>query len=146
KTEVTRCFAALLLAGVSLTGCETINSEFSTSFAGSSLGSSNHFNSDSSISPRIKPEDAAILASVSPKITDAAAPLQCVPFAREASGIDIYGDAKNWWKTAAGKYSRTKRPQEGAVFVMKGYKTARRGHVAVVKQVLDSRTIVVDHA
>jgi hypothetical protein len=96
--------------------------------------------------PRMKPGDAALLAGVQPEILDPDSPLQCVPFAREASGIDIYGDAKNWWKRAAGKYSRTRRPQEGAVFVMKGYRTARRGHVAVVRQVLDSRTIVIDHA
>jgi hypothetical protein len=90
--------------------------------------------------------DRSVLALVQPHIRDTEAPLQCVPFAREASGISIYGDAKHWWKLAAGKYPRTRRPQEGAVFVMKGYRSSRRGHVAYVKQVLDERTIVVDHA
>jgi surface antigen len=90
--------------------------------------------------------DASLLADIRPAVLDPASPLQCVPFAREASGIDIHGDAKNWWRLAAGKYSRTQRPQEGAVMVMKGYRTTRRGHVAVVKQILDDRTIVVDHA
>ena len=90
--------------------------------------------------------DAALLADIRPTVMDPASPLQCVPFAREASGVEIYGDAKNWWKLAAGKYSRAKRPQQGAVLVLKGYRTTRRGHVAVVKEILDDRTIVVDHA
>lgn len=100
------------------------------------------------MAPRPKPEsaDAILMVGVEPKIMDPLAPLQCVPFARDASGINIRGDAKHWWKLAAGKYSRSRRPQTGSVFVMRGYKSARRGHVAVVRQILDSRTIVVDHA
>jgi surface antigen len=74
------------------------------------------------------------------------ADVQCVPFAREASGIEIRGDANRWWKLAEGRYTRARRPAEGAVLVMRGYRTARRGHVAVVRQVVDPRTIVVDHA
>jgi CHAP domain len=101
-----------------------------------------------SVAPRPKPDSAEkiLLAGVEPKIMDPAAPLQCVPFARDASGVNIRGDAKHWWKLAAGKYSRSRRPKEGAVFVMRGYRSARRGHVAVVRQILDRRTIVVDHA
>lgn len=155
KTEATRCLAALLLAGISLAGCETTSSEFSTAFTGTTTTSLDDTQiqlrgttegTAANFLPRMKPEEASILASVRPQILDAKSPLQCVPFAREASGIDIYGDAKNWWKLAAGKYPRAARPQEGAVLVMKGYRTSRRGHVAVVKQILDNRTIVVDHA
>lgn len=85
-----------------------------------------------------------LLADIRPRIVDA--DLECVPFARDASGVDIRGNANKWWKLAAGKYTRSTHPQEGSVFVMRGYKTARRGHVAVVRQILDDRTIVVDHA
>ncbi len=101
-----------------------------------------------SLLPRPRPEsaDAMLSASVKPEILNGQAPLQCVPFARDASGVEIHGDANRWWKLAAGKYTRSRRPQEGAVLVMRGYKTARRGHVAVVRQILDDRTIVVDHA
>jgi hypothetical protein len=145
RTEATRCFAALLLAGTCLVGCETVPSDFSTSFVdGATTGSPTA--RQPVVQPRAKPADAALLADVYPEVLEPTAPLQCVPFARDASGIDIYGDAKNWWKRAAGKYPRTRRPQEGAVFVLKGYRTTRRGHVAVVRQVLDERTIVVDHA
>jgi surface antigen len=96
----------------------------------------------------MKPDEmsAMALGSVKPQILDPISPLQCVRFARELSGIDIYGDAKNWWKLAKGKYTRTQRPEVGAVVVMKGYRTTRRGHVAVVQKIIDDRTIVVDHA
>ena len=30
--------------------------------------------------------------------------LQCVPYARDVTGIDIYGDAHTWWQQAAGRY------------------------------------------
>jgi surface antigen len=96
-------------------------------------------------STRSKSATAAdLLSDVRPSIVDAN--LQCVPFARDASGVDIRGNANKWWKLAAGKYTRASRPQEGSVFVMRGYKTVQRGHVAVVRQILDDRTIVVDHA
>jgi hypothetical protein len=156
-TNAARRLAALLLVAIGLAGCGTSPAEFSTPFAGTSSsnlddnqmqlrgtteGTAAHF------LPRMKPEgvDDGLLAEIRPQILDPASPLQCVPFARDASGVNIYGDAKNWWKLAAGKYPRTRRPQEGAVLVMKGYKTSRRGHVAVVKQIIDERTIVVDHA
>ncbi|MBU6372483.1 MAG: hypothetical protein KJS97_07095 [Alphaproteobacteria bacterium] len=32
-----------------------------------------------------------------PSILRPPKPLQCVPYARERSGIDIYGDAVTWW-------------------------------------------------
>lgn len=88
----------------------------------------------------------AVPGNVLPRIVSPEKPLQCVPYARAESGIEIRGNANRWWQLAAGKYQRSRRPEEGSVFVMKGYQTARRGHVAVVKQIVDSRTIVVDHA
>ncbi|MEQ1755668.1 MAG: CHAP domain-containing protein [Micropepsaceae bacterium] len=90
--------------------------------------------------------DSSVPGHVVPQVIDPGKRLECVPFARAESGIEIRGNANRWWQLAAGKYQRTRRPTEGAVFVMKGYQTTRRGHVAVVKQVIDARTIVVDHA
>lgn len=81
-----------------------------------------------------------------PRVLAGRAPLQCAPFAREQSGIEIYGDANTWWGQAAGRYPRSNSPAAGAVLVMRGYHDARRGHVAVVKQVVSSRMILVDHA
>ena len=91
-------------------------------------------------SPRTAPGDAL------PRVIMADRPLQCVPFARAESGIEIRGNANRWWQLAAGRYSRSKRPEAGSVLVMKGYRSNQRGHVAVVKRVVDERTIVVDHA
>ncbi len=72
--------------------------------------------------------------------------LQCVPYAREHSGVVIYGDAYTWWDKAAGKFARAASPSEGAVMVLYNYAGPNRGHVAVVRQLVDSRTIKIDHA
>lgn len=36
--------------------------------------------------------------------------LQCVPFARELSGIQIYGDAHTWWRQVRFAYERGNVP------------------------------------
>ena len=84
--------------------------------------------------------------SAPPRVVDRRAHLQCVPFAREESGIQIYGDANTWWGQAAGRYPRSNSPAPGSVLVMRGYSDPGRGHVAVVAQVVSSRVILVDHA
>jgi CHAP domain-containing protein len=73
-------------------------------------------------------------------------PLQCVPYARAHSGVDIRGDAYTWWDKAAGKYQRSGKPSEGAVLVLAGYSNANRAHVAVVRRVVSPREIRIDHA
>ncbi|MBI3440066.1 MAG: CHAP domain-containing protein [Proteobacteria bacterium] len=80
------------------------------------------------------------------RITNRRAHSQCVPFARNESGVDIHGDAYTWWDQAATRYERTNAPQEGAVLVLHGYNDPNRGHVAVVKEIVSSRMIIVDHA
>jgi hypothetical protein len=79
-------------------------------------------------------------------IANRRARLQCVPFARRETGVEIYGNANTWWRQAAGRYERAEEPSEGAVIVLRGYATARRGHVGVVREVVSSRLIIVDHA
>lgn len=71
---------------------------------------------------------------------------ECVPFARNVSGVAIWGDAVTWWSQAEGRYARSGRPAEGSVLVLRGWRDDRRGHVAVVKTVLSPRVIAVDHA
>lgn len=87
---------------------------------------------------------AALLASadVNPRTVLISRRLQCVPFARERSGVAIRGNANTWWKQAAGDFIRVKAPTVGAVMVM----NTRRGHVGVVTKILDSRHIVIDHS
>ena len=87
--------------------------------------------------PELPSVTAAVPGNVLPRIVSPEKPLQCVPYARSESGIEIRGNANRWWQLAAGKYQRSRRPEEGSVFVLKGYQTARRGHVAVVKQIVN---------
>jgi surface antigen len=85
------------------------------------------------------------LAVPEPEIDASAHRLQCVPFARSRSGINLRGDAWTWWAGAETRYHRGHIPAEGAVLVFKR-KGRSRGHVAVVTHVLSAREIVVDHA
>ncbi|MEO6040506.1 MAG: CHAP domain-containing protein [Croceibacterium sp.] len=72
--------------------------------------------------------------------------LQCVPFARQVSGIQIYGDAWTWWDQAAGRYARGHAPRAGAVMAFRPYGNMTLGHVAAVTRVLDPRTVLLAHA
>ena len=72
--------------------------------------------------------------------------LQCVPYARGATGIRIYGDAHTWWGQAEGRYKRGSRPKPGAVMAFRPQANMRLGHVAVVSRIVDSRTVLVRHA
>ena len=72
--------------------------------------------------------------------------LQCVPFARENTGIELSGNAVNWWGKAAGVYERGARPEVGSVLNFRGTGRMRLGHVAVVSNVIDSRNVQIDHA
>ena len=72
--------------------------------------------------------------------------LQCVPYARENTGIELTGNAVNWWDNAAGIYERGARPEVGSILNFRGTRRMRLGHVAVVSNVLDSRTVQIDHA
>ena len=97
-------------------------------------------------SARRKPEEIDLANRLNPMVVSDGRKLQCVPFVREATGIDLRGNANRWWDLARGHYARSRRPEEGAILVMRGWKTDRHGHVAVVKEILDNRTIVIDHA
>jgi surface antigen len=72
--------------------------------------------------------------------------LQCVPYARAQSGVEIYGDAYTWWGQAVGRYARGNAPRAGAVMVFRPHRNMRLGHVACVSAVSDSRTVRLDHA
>ena len=72
--------------------------------------------------------------------------LQCVPYAREVSGIRIYGDAWTWWDQAEGRYARGHAPRVGAVMAFQPYGSMTLVHVAAVSRVIDSRTVLLRHA
>ena len=71
---------------------------------------------------------------------------QCVPYARERSGVQLYGDAHTWWDQAAGRYMRGSLPRQGAVMAFRPTSTMVLGHVATVSRVINRRTVLLDHA
>ncbi len=72
--------------------------------------------------------------------------LQCAPFAREVSGIEIRGNANTWWGQAAGRYERGATPQVGAVMAFKAVRSMPVGHVAMVSKVVSAREVLLTHA
>ncbi|CAM4068635.1 Peptidase C51 domain-containing protein [Novosphingobium lubricantis] len=90
--------------------------------------------------------DSASRAALDPAGENALPYLQCVPYARQVSGIQIHGDALTWWDKAEGRYARGKRPMPGAVMSFRPYGSMQLGHVAAVSRVIDSRTVLLRHA
>ena len=72
--------------------------------------------------------------------------LQCVPYARQVTGIQIRGDAWTWWSQAEGRYARGARPRIGAVMTFSPHGKMELGHVAAVSKIIDSRTVLLRHA
>ncbi|WP_207303485.1 CHAP domain-containing protein [Komagataeibacter xylinus] len=72
--------------------------------------------------------------------------IQCVAFAKAASDVEIRGNAVDWWYNAAGRYARGNAPEEGSVLNFRGTRRMPLGHVAVVRQVVNNRTIVIDQS
>ncbi|WP_174291888.1 CHAP domain-containing protein [Sphingomonas bacterium] len=75
-----------------------------------------------------------------------AAFLQCAPYARQISGIDIRGNADTWWSQAAGRYERGHAPKVGAVLAFAASHRMRVGHVAMVSKVVSDREVLLTHA
>ena len=76
-----------------------------------------------------------------------AAPLQCVQYAREVTNVPLQGDAWTWWdKAARQRLKRGRAPDAGSILVFRRTERLRRGHVAVVAEIVNRREIVVDHA
>ncbi len=76
----------------------------------------------------------------------AAKTLQCVPFARQVSGIQIQGNALTWWAQADGRYARGHAPKAGAVLAFAATSRMRYGHVAMVSQIVSDREVLLTHA
>jgi surface antigen len=72
--------------------------------------------------------------------------LQCAPYAREVSGIQLFGRAANWWSQANGLYDKGQEPREGAVLSFSSSRSMPAGHVAVVSHVINSREVLLNHA
>ena len=71
---------------------------------------------------------------------------QCVPFAREVSGVDIHGNALTWWNKAKGLYQRGDAPEVGAVMSFAPVGKMKLGNVAVVSEIVSNREVRLTHA
>lgn len=104
---------------------------------------------DSLQAPQIEPRNSSVFLDTTGPNASRESPyasMQCVPYARMVSGINLRGDAYTWWTGATGLYQRGAAPTPGAVLVLAQTGRLRSGHVAVVRQVISSREILVDHA
>lgn len=72
--------------------------------------------------------------------------LQCAPFARQVSGIDLHGNANTWWGQAEGRYERGHEPRVGAVLAFAASRSMPVGHVAMVSKVVSGREVLLTHA
>jgi surface antigen len=72
--------------------------------------------------------------------------IQCVAFAKQDAGIEISGNARDWWTNAAGVYARGHAPEIGSVLSFRANDRMPLGHVAVVADIADSRTITIDQS
>ncbi len=72
--------------------------------------------------------------------------LECVPYARRVSGIDLRGNADTWWSEADGRYERGQNPAVGAVLSFRSSPRMVFGHVAVVTEAVNQREILVTQA
>ncbi len=78
--------------------------------------------------------------------TGASTSLECAPFARQVTGLQLYGDAHSWWDQAAGRYERGAEPVRGGVLVFRRNGHLAHGHVSVVSDVVSSHEIRVTQA
>jgi len=90
--------------------------------------------------------DEKVAAADTPTIVRPGRRIYCVEFARLVSGIALFGDAKTWWDQARNAYAQLTSPSPGAVMVFDRRKNMKSGHVAVVKRLVSSREVLVDHA
>ena len=72
--------------------------------------------------------------------------LQCAPYARQVSGIQLFGNANSWWGQAQGRYDRGQEPRVGAVLAFSSSRSMPVGHVAMVSKVVSDREVLLTHA
>jgi CHAP domain len=72
--------------------------------------------------------------------------VECAPFARQETGILLYGDAADWWDGASGRDQRGPDPVPGGVLVFRRSSRLPSGHVAVVRKLVSPREVRVDQA
>lgn len=95
------------------------------------------------VAARVALAVSCVLVTVAPA---AAQFWQCVPYARQISGVAIRGDAHTWWGQAAGRYARGTAPKPGAVLAFTSTRRMPLGHVAMVSRIVSDREVLLTHA
>lgn len=72
--------------------------------------------------------------------------IECAPYARQLTGLRLYGDAASWWDQADGHYGKSTTPVPGGVLVFRRSGRLPYGHVSVVREQVSAREIRVDQA
>lgn len=70
----------------------------------------------------------------------------CVQYVQLTTKVGLHGNAWEWWENAEGMFPRGEMPKPGAIMVFSKTGNLPYGHVAVVRQVQNNRTILIDHA
>ncbi len=70
----------------------------------------------------------------------------CVQYVRMVSPVQLAGDGWKWWDSAAGSYDRGSAPKADSIMVFGRTGGMQRGHVAVVREVVAAREVIIDHA
>ncbi|MDR3437918.1 CHAP domain-containing protein [Telmatospirillum sp.] len=96
------------------------------------------------VEPQVAPPAAA--AEPSGGYVGGVVALECAPFARAVSGVNLKGAAGAWWQAAAGRYNRTASPVVGSVLAFRRSSRLPDGHVAVVSRLVSDREILVTQA
>lgn len=72
--------------------------------------------------------------------------MSCVPYARAMTGMNVSGNAWQWWGNAEGTYARGQVPEAGSVLAFRNNMRMPMGHVAVITRVESPRVVTIDHA
>lgn len=94
----------------------------------------------------VDPERRAYAVALAKEMRSYGKRVWCVPFARNASGVVIQGNANTWWAKAKGTYDRDHAPKVGAVMAFSATRKLPMGHVAMVSEIVSEREIKIDHA
>ena len=89
---------------------------------------------------------AALVALPEPSVEKPAHRLYCAEYVRRQKGLPVFGDAKYWWDKARDLYDRVAQPVSDSVMVFATSLRLKRGHVAMVTDIVSPREIRVDQA
>lgn len=87
---------------------------------------------------------AVILGCI--ELNTSASAMNCVEYVKLATGLNLMGNAYQWWSSASNVLDRGYSPAPGAIMVFGRTARMHVGHVAVVRQILSSREILIDQA